>query len=70
LKEINVNLRTLDGGMMTYKRRSMRRKNTINVYIITRVIKIYKNTKKCKENYERSKMTDIHGALSKIRYEK
>jgi hypothetical protein len=59
-----VNLKALDGGMMTYKRRSVRRKNTINVYIITRVIKTYKNTKnknKHKKNYE---------AISKIRYEK
>jgi hypothetical protein len=50
-----VNLKTFDGGMMTYKRRSMRRKNATNVYITTGVMKTYRSTKKLKkykENYE------------------
>jgi hypothetical protein len=41
-----VNLKTLGSGMMMYKRRSVRRKNAINVYIITEVIKTYINIKK------------------------
>jgi hypothetical protein len=44
-----MNLKTLGGGMMKYKRLSMRRKNVTNVYIITRVMKTYKNTKKLEE---------------------
>jgi hypothetical protein len=41
-----VNLKTLDSGMMMYKRLSMRRKNVTNVYITTYVMKIYRSTKK------------------------
>jgi hypothetical protein len=41
-----VNLKTLGGGMMMYKRRSVRRKNVTKVYITTRVMKTYRNTKK------------------------
>jgi hypothetical protein len=44
-----VNLKTLDGGMMKYKRLSMRRKNVTNVYITTRVMKTYRSTKKLEE---------------------
>jgi isocitrate dehydrogenase kinase/phosphatase len=44
-----VDLKTLDGGMMMYKRRLMRRKNTTNVYITIGVMKMYKNTKKSEE---------------------
>jgi hypothetical protein len=36
-----MNLKTLNSGMMMYKRLSMRRKNVINVYITTGVMKIY-----------------------------
>jgi hypothetical protein len=48
-EEINMNLKILGGGMMIYKRRSMRRKNATNVYITTRVMKTYRSTKKLKE---------------------
>jgi hypothetical protein len=41
-----VKLKTLGGGMMMYKRLSMRRKNVTNIYITTGVMKTYKNTKK------------------------
>jgi hypothetical protein len=41
-----VNLKTLGGGMMMYKRRSVRRKNVTKVYITTRVMKTYRSTKK------------------------
>jgi hypothetical protein len=44
-----VNLKTLDGGMMMYKRLSMRRKNITNVYITIGVMKTYRSTKKLKE---------------------
>jgi hypothetical protein len=44
-----VNLKTLGGGMMMYKRRSVRRKNATNVYITTGVMKTYKNTKNPEE---------------------
>jgi hypothetical protein len=44
-----VNLNTLGGGMMMYKRLSMRRKNVTNVYITTGVMKTYRSTKKLKE---------------------
>jgi hypothetical protein len=44
-----VNLNTLSGGMMMYKRLSMRRKNVINVYITTGVRKIYRSTKNLEE---------------------
>jgi hypothetical protein len=44
-----VNLKILSGGMMMYKRLSMRRKNVTNVYIITGVMKTYKSTKKLEE---------------------
>jgi hypothetical protein len=44
-----VNLKTLDGGMMMYKMLSMRRKNIINVYITTGVMKTYRSTKKLEE---------------------
>jgi hypothetical protein len=46
---MNVNLKTLSGEMMMYKRRSVGRKNIINVYIAIRVMKTYKNTKKLEE---------------------
>jgi hypothetical protein len=48
-RKINIKLKTLGGGIMMYKRRSMRRKNAINVYITTRVMKTYKSTKKPEE---------------------
>jgi hypothetical protein len=41
--------KTLGGGMMMYKRRSVRRKNTINVYITIGVMKTYRITKKLEE---------------------
>jgi hypothetical protein len=44
-----VNLKTFDGGMMMYKRLSMRRKNITNVYITIGVMKTYRSTKKLKE---------------------
>jgi hypothetical protein len=44
-----VNLKILDGGMMMYKRLSMRKKNVTNVYITTGVMKTYRNTKKLEE---------------------
>jgi hypothetical protein len=44
-----VNLKTLDSGMMMYKRRSVRRNNVTNVYITTGVMKTYRSTKKPKE---------------------
>jgi hypothetical protein len=44
-----VNLKTLGGRMMMYKRLSMRRKNVTNVHITTRVIKIYRSTNKLEE---------------------
>jgi hypothetical protein len=43
-----LNLKTLGGGMMKYKRLSMRRKNVTNVYT-TRVMKTYRSTKKLEE---------------------
>jgi hypothetical protein len=46
---MNVNLKTLSGGMMMYKRLSMRRKNVTNVYITTGAMKTYRNTKKPEE---------------------
>jgi hypothetical protein len=67
-----VNLKTLGGGMMKYKMLSMRKKNVTNVYITTRVMKIYKSTKKLEETQktcERSKGSGIHGVVSEIRYE-
>jgi hypothetical protein len=44
-----VNLKILDGGMMMYKRLSMRKKNVTNVYITTGVMKTYRSTKKLEE---------------------
>jgi hypothetical protein len=44
-----VNLKTFGGGMMKYKRLSMKRKNVTNVYITTRVMKTYRSTKKLEE---------------------
>jgi hypothetical protein len=44
-----VNLKTLDGEVMMYKKLSMRRKNVINVYITTGVMKTYRSTKKLEE---------------------
>jgi hypothetical protein len=44
-----MNLKTLGGGMMMYKRRSVRRNNATNVYIITGVMKTYRSTKKPEE---------------------
>jgi hypothetical protein len=44
-----VNLKILGGGMMMYKRLSMRRNNVTNVYITTGVMKIYTSTKKLEE---------------------
>jgi hypothetical protein len=44
-----VNIKTLGGGMIMYKRISMRKKNVINIYITTGVMKTYKNTKKLEE---------------------
>jgi hypothetical protein len=63
-----VNLKKFGSGMMMYKRRSVRRKNAINVYITTEVIK--RSQKKRKESYERSKGSDICGTVSEIRYER
>jgi hypothetical protein len=46
----------------------VRRKNTINVYITIRVMKIYRNTKKTEEthkkNYEQSKELGIRRIVS------
>jgi hypothetical protein len=54
-----MNLKIISGGMMMYKRRSVRRKNATNVYTITRVMKTYKKHKETrrntKKNCERSK---------------
>jgi hypothetical protein len=44
-----VNLKILGGGMIMYKRLSMRRKNVTNVYITTGVMKTYRSTKKLEE---------------------
>jgi hypothetical protein len=44
-----MNLKTLGGEMMMYKRQSVRRKNATNVYITTRVMKVYRSTKKSEE---------------------
>jgi hypothetical protein len=44
-----VNLKTLSGGMMMYKRLLMRRKNVTNIYIKTGVMKTYGSTKKLEE---------------------
>jgi hypothetical protein len=44
-----VNLKTLSGGMMMYKRLSMRRNNVTNVYITTKVMKTYRSAKKLEE---------------------
>jgi hypothetical protein len=44
-----VNLKTLGGEMIMYKRLSMRRKNVTNVYITTGVMKTYRSTKKLEE---------------------
>jgi hypothetical protein len=49
-----VNLKTLDGGMMMYKRLSMRRKNVTNVYITTGVLKTYRSTKKTRRNAKKA----------------
>jgi hypothetical protein len=38
-----MNLKTLDGGMMMYKRLSMRRNNITKVYITTGVMKTYRS---------------------------
>jgi hypothetical protein len=59
--------------MMMYKRRSVKRKNAINVYIIIGVMKyteVQRSPNKCKESYERSKGSVIYGAVSKISYER
>jgi hypothetical protein len=37
-----VNLKTLGGGMMMYKKLTMRRKNVTNIYITTGVMKTYR----------------------------
>jgi hypothetical protein len=39
----------IDGGMMMYKRLSMRRMNVTNVYITTGVMKTYRSIKKLEE---------------------
>jgi hypothetical protein len=44
-----VNLKILDGGMMIYKRLSMRRKNVTNIYITTGVMKLYRSINKLEE---------------------
>jgi hypothetical protein len=49
-----VNLKTLGGRMMKYKRLSMRRKNITNVYITTRVMKTYRSTKKLEETQKKT----------------
>jgi hypothetical protein len=48
-----VNLNILGGGMMMYKRRSMRKNNATNVYIITGVMKTYISTKKLEETQKK-----------------
>jgi hypothetical protein len=69
-----VNPKTLSGEIRMYKRRSIRIKNAINVYITTRVMKNmhkYKRIhKKCKESCEWSKRPNIHETVLKIRYER
>jgi hypothetical protein len=68
-----VNLKTFGGGMMMYKRQSVRRKNATNVYIRTGVMKTYRSTKKSekrKERCERSKGSGIRGAVSETKYER
>jgi adenylosuccinate lyase len=49
-----VNLKILGGGMMMYKRQSMKRKNATNVYITTRVMKTYRSTKKTRKNVKKA----------------
>jgi hypothetical protein len=49
-----VNLKTLGGGMMKYKRLSMRKNNVTNVYITTRVMKTYRSTKKLEETQKKT----------------
>jgi hypothetical protein len=44
-----VNLKTLGGGMMMYKRLSMRINDVTNVYITTGVMKTYRSAKKLEE---------------------
>jgi hypothetical protein len=51
---MNVNLKILGGRMMMYKRRSVRRKNAINIYITTGVMKIYRSIKKLEETQKSS----------------
>jgi hypothetical protein len=55
-----VNLETLGGGMMKYKKPSMRRKNVTNVYITTRVMKTYRSTKKLEETQKKT-VTEARG---------
>jgi hypothetical protein len=44
-----VNLKTLGGGMIMYKRLSMKRNNVTNIYITTGVMKTYRIIKKLEE---------------------
>jgi hypothetical protein len=48
-----MNLKTLGGEMMMYKRLSIRKKNVTNVYIITRVMKTYRIIKKLEETQKK-----------------
>jgi hypothetical protein len=57
-----VNLKTFGGGMMMYKRLSMRRKNVTNVYITTGVIK---NIQKYKETSRNAKKT-VREAMGQV----
>jgi hypothetical protein len=47
--KVSLKQKALGGGMMKYKRLSMRRKNVTNVYITTRVMKTYRSTKQLEE---------------------
>jgi hypothetical protein len=49
-----MNLKILGGGMMMYKRWSVRRKNTTNIYITTGVMKTYRSTKKSEETHKKT----------------
>jgi hypothetical protein len=68
--EINVNLKTLGGGMMMYKMLSMKRKNVTNVYITTGVLKMYKSTKKLEEMQKKKAVSEARGQTHTELYRK
>jgi hypothetical protein len=64
-----VNLKTLGGGMMKYKRLSIRRKNVTNIYITTRVMKTYRSTKKLEET-QKKVVSEVRGQTYTELYQK